>query len=435
MLFIWAALAAAAASHAGAVVLEAPQAPIASVPSFFAPPTLPELSPLAPTAPALAAALAPEADASALASGPSPRAVEPQEAESADGPGWTRGSFESSAGGRIAFKARETACGAPARVYSGGLALNDSFETLFDGAAAADRSHYFLWTRAHGPSAWSPTRAVTDADARDLARMIVIASRRANTPKVELVLHSNGTIVFQRLLQLRREPEVREALRRLSGSRVVLLDGMTHYEGAEREGGPEVARLAQANRMLVGWLDSWDDLAAEVESAARAWMNPAALAWLTGYRAQRSALLAAATAPAAAQMARDLDERWAPELESARLRLRADLERDAQGDGWREALIRRSNDAFRLDFAARDARLARRLDIAVDFVHAAGDRLLDWRAARLLMERFGLAAPAKMPAAGTSFTDPTGRLRGLVVAGDHYFPLKEPGALARLLDR
>ena len=40
-----------------------------------------------------------------------------------------------------------------------------------------------------------------DSDARDLARMVVIASRESASGKVELALHSFGTLIFQRLLQ------------------------------------------------------------------------------------------------------------------------------------------------------------------------------------------------------------------------------------------
>lgn len=434
-------LSAAPALAAPAAALAAPlsAAPTSAAPAPAAQPAAAAVPSAAPaTAPALrdARLSAPDISFAVRASGGAAfdgsRAVPP--ATEDDGPGWNRASFANSDGGTTFYKARLAASDKPARVYSGGLALNESFESLFAEQTAPDRSQFFFWTRAHAPTAWTPTTTPTDADARDLARMVVLAAREAKTAKVELVLHSNGTIIFQRLVQLRREPEVRAALKLLAGSRVVLLNGMTHYDHIEKLGGPQVVQLARANRMIVDWLDSWDALAAGVSRAARDWPNLPAQAWLSGYRMMREQLLETATDPAAAQMRRDLEAPWAARLEPLRRRLRAALARDSQDMGWREALLRRSNDAFLLDFKARDAAFLRRLGVTVEFVHALRDQLLNWQTAKLLMNRFGLATPAQEPRAGEVLSSPDGRLRATVVEGDHYFPLKQPEKLSQVLD-
>ena len=433
------ALSAAPAFAAPAATLAAPlSAAPATAAAAAAEPAAAALPSGVPSAPVLGGARLSAPDASVAvratdgAAFDGSRAEAPAEAN--DGAGWNRASFANSDGGTTFYKARLAASNKPARVYSGGLALNESFESLFAAQTAADRSQFFVWTRAHAPTAWMPTATPTDADARDLARMIVLAAREAKTAKVELVLHSNGTIIFQRLVQLRREPEVRAALKLLAGSRVVLLNGMTHYDHIEKLGGPQVVQLAQASRMIVDWLDSWDALAAVVSRSARDWPTLPAQAWLAGYRMMREQLLEAATDPAAAQMSRDLETPWPARLEPVRLRLRAALARDSRDAGWREALLRRSNDAFLLDFKARDAAFLRRLGVTVEFVHALHDQLLNWQTAQLLMNRFGLATPEQEPRAGDVLSSPDGRMRATIVDGDHYFPLKQPEKLSRMLD-
>jgi hypothetical protein len=352
-----------------------------------------------------------------------------------DGKGWNRGTFRSADGLDLVYKRRAGPAGAIPRVYSGGLALNESFDPLFARATPPARSEYFLWTRGHPPTGWTPTSSVLDADARDLAKMIVVAAQETGSPKVELALHSFGTVVFQRMSQLRAEPEVRKALKLLSGSRVVMLNGMTHYDDVEKLGGPSVVQMAQATGMLVKWLNYWDELAAKINAFLN---NPffamQAQAWLSTYRYERNQLLELAAKGAIDAMRADLKAPWSAESDPIRLRLQKQLDQDSKDPGWQEALLKRSHGSFALDFKTADARFLRRYGVKLELVHALGDQLLNWQAAQLLFERLGIKTPAAPPAAGTVLTDPSGTFSATVVDADHYYPMKQPGALARRLD-
>jgi len=131
----------------------------------------------------------------------------------------------------------------------------------------------------------------------------------------------------------------------------------------------------------------------------------------------------------------DLKEAWDPSYDSIRRSFVDALARDARDPAWQEALMRRSSDMFRLEFTKKDAAALRDLRIKVDLVHAAGDKLLNWNSARALFRRLGIAAPDKAPAPGAVLADPTGRLRAVIVDGDHYWPLKKRDAFAEFLDR
>lgn len=350
-------------------------------------------------------------------------------------PGWSAGAFAGEGGLAVRYKRRRGADRElPARVFSGGLALNESFETLFTGRPAS-RDEYFLWTRAHAPTGWVPTRSPLDADARDLARMLVTAARANKAAKTELVLHSFGTLVFQRMLQLRGEPLVKEALKSLSGSRVVFLHGTTRYDGSESRAGREFEQMGQATRAFTEWLDNADAIVDLWERNARLnpLLGPTVDAWLAQWRVQRGQVLAMASRDAVAMMRRDLSEPWAPPLEAARRRFQKNLEREARDPAWQEALLRRSGDMFRLTMTPADVRHLRRLGVRIDMVHARGDKLLNWETARALFELFGLPSPEALPEAGTELR--AENARALVVDGDHYWPLKQPGALAELLGR
>jgi hypothetical protein len=134
-------------------------------------------------------------------------------------------------------------------------------------------------------------------------------------------------------------------------------------------------------------------------------------------------------------MRKDLEKPWNPAYDSIRRGLLAALARDARDPGWQESLLRRSNGMFRLDMTKNDADFVRRLGVRLDFVHAAGDELLNWESARVVFELFGIKAPKDAPAPGAELRDKTGRMRAVIVDGDHYFPLKNREALARLVDR
>lgn len=350
-------------------------------------------------------------------------------------PGWSLGSFKGEGDADIVYKSRSGAdASRPARVYFGGLALNESFETLFARGKPKGPEH-FMWTRAHAPSGWVPTRSPLDADALDMARMLLTASRTSQSGKTELVLHSFGTLVFQRMVQMRGIPLVDAALRTLSGSRAVFLHGTTRYEGSERRAGREFEQMGQATRAFTDWLNTADDMVALWEKTARLnpFLGPAVDAWLAQWRVQREQVLAMASRDAIAMMRRDLAEPWSPELEPMRKEFLASLERNARDSAWQEALLRRSGDMFRLEMTPADVKHLRKLGVDVEMVHSRGDKLLNWETARALLDFYGLPAPETMPPAGVELTGKGAR--AVIVDGDHYWPLKQPDALRRVLDR
>jgi hypothetical protein len=353
----------------------------------------------------------------------------------APGEGWTLGAFEGDGGAPIHYKSREGTGGARARVYAGGLALTESFEPLFARAEKPAGNELFLWTRGHVPSAWRETKSPIDADARDLARAVVIAAKASPGGKVELALHSFGTLVFQRMVQLHAEPAVAAALKALSGSRVFLLHATTHFEGSEKKAGPDFERMGQATRAVVDWLNAGDATAELWEATGRMnpFLAPAISAWLETWRFQRGQVIALASKDAAAMMLADLKEPWDKAVDHLRKAFIKDIQRDAKDPGWQEAMLRRSSDMFRLEFSLEDAARIRRLGIGLELVHADADKLLNWESAKVLFERLGIEAPEKAPPSGTVLTDKTGRFRARIVTGDHYFPLKKRDELAKLL--
>ncbi|HEX4046782.1 MAG TPA: hypothetical protein VH309_03060, partial [Elusimicrobiota bacterium] len=394
--------------------------PALTAPAVFAAPALsaPPIAAALALAAALPAALAPApAAAPAFAAAAAPALAPAPAASARDGSnhpsteqaasdagrefdGFSRGSFESSDGLPIAFKSRPGPSGKAPRVYSGGLALNESFDPLFARSAPPARPEYFLWTRGHRPTGWTPTHTLIDADARDLARMIVLAAKETGSAKVELALHSFGTLVFQRLVQLHAEPDVAAALRLLTGSRVVLLNATTHYEGSEKRAGRQFEQMGQATRQLVDGLNMMDQAAETWRAAAslNPFLGPAIQFWMDEYRVARGQLLALASQGATNMMRKDLSQRWDPAFDSIRRGFVAALEEDSRDHGWQESLLRRSSDMFRLEFTKRDAARIRRLHIHLDLLHSSGDQLLNWDSARILFERLGIPAPETAPA-------------------------------------
>lgn len=385
-----------------------------------------------------------------LAGGAAPKAAAPKSAEQESsaaqarfdgaragdpGEGWTAGTFAGDGGAVIGYKSREGTGGAPARVYAGGLALTESFEPLFARAEKPKGDELFLWTRGHAPSEWRMTKSPLDADARDLARAVLIAAKTSPGGKVELALHSFGTLVFQRMIQLRAEPAVAAALKALSGSNVFLLHATTHFEGSEEKAGPDFERMGQATRAVVDWLNAGDATAELWEQTARMnpFLGPAIAAWLEGWRYQRGQVIALAAKDAAGMMLADLKEPWDKAVDHIRKAFIKDLKADAQDAGWQEAMLRRSSDMFRLEFSPQDAEKIKNLNIRLELVHADGDKLLNWESAKVLFERLGIEAPEKAPPSGTVLTDKTGRFRARIVTGDHYWPLKKREELAKIL--
>lgn len=453
------AVALAFAVPASAAVVVAPAAP-ASLQIQFAAPVieaerpslmLPTAVPALPALPGFPSAGLPTPLPLPLAS-PAPLAAEAAkpalEASAADakklfdggraatpGKDWTLGVFEGDGGAPVHYKSREGSGRAPARVYAGGLALNESFEPLFARAEKPAGDELFVWTRGHAPSAWRATKNPIDADARDLARAIVVAAENSPRGKVELALHSFGTLVFQRMIQLHAEPAVAAALKALDGSRVFLLHATTHFEGSEKRAGREFEQMGQATRAIVDWLDAGDTAAAAWDAAARMnpFLIPAASAWAAQWNFQREQLISMASKGAADMMRADLKEPWDKAIDHLRKAFLKDLETDTRNPGWQEAMLRRSSDMFRLEFSPGDAAKIHDLNIRLELIHADGDKLLNWESAKALFERLGIEAPKNAPPSGTVLRDKSGRFRARIVTGDHYWPLKKRDELAGIL--
>ncbi len=351
------------------------------------------------------------------------------------GKDWTLGVFEGDGGAPVHYKSRAGTGAAPARVYAGGLALNESFEPLFAKAEKPAGAELFVWMRGHAPSAWRATKHPIDADARDLASAITLAAKTSPGGKVELALHSFGTLVFQRMIQLHAEPAVAAALKAVAGSRVFLLHATTHFEGSEKRAGREFEQMGQATRAIVDWLDAGDTANAAWEAAARMnpFLIPTAAAWSAQWNFQRGQLISMASKGAADMMRADLKEPWDKAVDHIRKAFIRDLETDTKNAGWQEAMLRRSSDMFRLEFSPEDAAKIHKLGIRLELIHADGDKLLNWESAKVLFERLGISAPKDAPASGTVLRDKTGRFRARIVTGDHYWPLKHRDELAKVL--
>jgi hypothetical protein len=351
------------------------------------------------------------------------------------GEGWTLDAFEGDGGAPIHYKTREGSGSAPSRVYAGGLALTESFEPLFALPGKPAGNELFLWTRGHLPSAWRMTKTPIDADARDLAKAVVLAAKTSPGGKVELALHSFATLVFQRMIQLHEEPAIAAALEALSGSRVFLLHATTHFEGSEKRAGRDFEAMGKATRTIIDWLNAGDSTAELWEATARLnpFLAPAIAAWQVQWDFQRGQLIALAAKSAGDMMRADLKEPWDKAVDPIRKAFIKDLAADSKDAGWQEAMLRRSSDMFRLEFSLEDAARIKALGIKLELVHSDGDKLLNWESARVLFERLGIDAPAKAPPSGTVLKDKSGLFRARIVSGDHYFPLKKRDELAKIL--
>lgn len=349
--------------------------------------------------------------------------------------GFSRRELTARDGARLSFGLRRPAAErGPARVFIGGMSLPESFLTYLSRAPSSS-ADYVLSLRGLPPSAFAPTKDVYDADALDLARMVVTASERAPDARVELVLHSYGTLVFQRMLQLRGDAEVDRALAALRGQRVVMFAPTTHYGDSETVAGPEYAEMAKRVKLFISWLDAGDAYVENWRAMAR--LNPLLLPQVAAlemtWSAQRSAALSMAAKPAADLLKEHLAQPWSPELEEARAALVAETRRAALDPGWQEALMRRANDTSKLDFTPRDVSALRAAGIRLDLVLSRGDQLLPWASQRLLPALFGIDLPAAAPPAGAAYADENGRVRVLIADGDHYLPLKNPAAVDSVL--
>ncbi|MBI5883563.1 MAG: alpha/beta hydrolase [Elusimicrobia bacterium] len=351
--------------------------------------------------------------------------------------GWAPGKLRSQADGAVlTYRSRKSqgpSSNSPI-VFIGGLALAESFDSYFK-TQAPSSDEYFLWLRGHQPSAWTATREVYDSDGRDMAAMIVEAARSSGSGQVRLVAHSYGVLVFQRMLQLSRFPEVRQALNLLKGGRVTLLNVTTHYGDSETAGGDQYAQMARIIRAFISWLDMMDSQAAlmrrsmELNPALAPAIIPALMAW----EIQRTQALSMASQGAVKELKGHLAQRWDPPIDAVRRRLLKVIGRNSSDPGWQEAFLRRANDTSKLEFTKTDAERLRTLGIGLDLIHSKDDQLIPWVSAKLLFDLLAVPTPDKAPGAGSSFESADGLFRAKVVDGDHYFPLRKPAEFADLL--
>jgi hypothetical protein len=357
----------------------------------------------------------------------------------ADASAWKKGRFKSPAdGGELRYQSRKAAAPAAAAptVFIGGIAPDLSYESYFETQKPAG-DQYFLHLRAHSPSPWTYTRTVIDADARDLAHMIVMASRQSASRRVDLVLHSYGGMLFERMVQMRSHdyPEVKDALRLLKNGRVTVLDSTTHFADSEAVLGEQYAILAQGVHAFIDWLNEMDSLAEIWERTAQInpFLAPVLQTQLLAWRLEREQLLVASTSVGVDTLLKKLGQPWDPAVDRFRLRLLKAVQDGASRPGWREALLRRSDDTLRLEFTKKDVEFLRRYKMRINLVHARRDTIVPWVNARLLFTLLGIPAPQDVPPAGSVLRDPSGLFQLTVVEGDHMFPVTQPALLGALL--
>ena len=348
---------------------------------------------------------------------------------------WTPGTFRTSDGGTLHFKLRQAETpGKTPQVFVGGLALAESYDALFERQAKPASDQYFLWLRGHSPSEWKYSRTVYEQDARDLARMIVLAGERSGSSKIDLVLHSYGVLVFQRMVQL-DNADARRALQLLKDARVTLLMSTTHYGNSETAAGEQYAQMAKVIRSLIGWLDTMDSWADLWQASAKLspMLAPQIYASLAAWKVQREAVLALASKGGVDELLNHLAEPWDPAIDHIRLDLIARVRQNGADSGWQEAFLKRANDTSRLEFTKADVARIRKLGVHLDLVHSHDDQLVPWVSAKLLFDLLGMRAPKTVPPVGTVLESTDKLFRVTIVDGDHYFPLKKPADMEKHL--
>jgi hypothetical protein len=320
-------------------------------------------------------------------------------------------------------------------VFIGGLALAESYDTLFETQKKAKSDQYFAWLRGHAPTGFSRSDKVYEQDARDMARMIVLAAERSGTQAVDLTLHSYGVLVFQKMVQLHRDLEVQQALRLLKGGKVTMLNATTHYGNSETVAGEQFAQMAKIIRMIVQQLDLMDSYGGALSAAIKAnpFSAPFVLPQIFALQMQRNMILALASKGAVDELRKHLADPWDKDIDHVRERIRQIVEENSAKPGWQEAFLRRANDTSLLDFTKEDVQRIRDYGIRVEIIHSADDQLIPWISAKLCFELFGFKVPEKAPKAGREFVDESGLFRVRVVDSDHYYPLRSPGKLDRQL--
>ncbi|MBI4669079.1 MAG: hypothetical protein HY747_07810 [Elusimicrobia bacterium] len=402
---------------------------------------------------------------------------------------WQTGSFASAVDGaelKYQYRLPDGAPGRSPTVFVGGWALSDSFSSLFETQENAPNPQFALWPRGQPPSPWARTREVFDADARDLAQMIVKAAESSGAERaarasvsdrtwtgppasktgagpdsvpearrvppelqsslvsdqglrsgVNLVLHSYSNLVLQRMLQLDRYPEVRRALELLRGGKLTFVNAVTHTGTSEKLFGEENIQTAKNVRAFISWLNLMDISAQMWKKYAllNPFLAPTIYASLAVWQAQRQSALAMAVKDGINMLRRDLKEPWEPRIDHVRQELLKKFDGMADDPGWHEGMMRRANDTSLFDFTSKEVEKLRQMGVKIDVIHSHGDKLVTWASAKLLLDFLGIRAPDKVPAAGTTLKDESGNWRAIIVDGDHYYPLKEPEELEKILNR
>lgn len=353
------------------------------------------------------------------------------------GRGWRGGQIESVDGTPIVYHRRGRASKKSApRVYVGGLALAQSFDVHFEKGPAPKRLEYRLNLRGLAPSGWSPTREVIDADARDMAAMILTVARESGQTKVELALHSYAAMVLQRMVQLHEEPEIAAALALLKGARVTLFGPTTHIPGSESLMGNSMAMLAWGLRRFIKTIDFGDQLVAFWKNMAR--FNPLLLPVANGMQSswslQRRMMTAQASADIERMLKQDLSHPWPAEIESLRHRVLAEIDEAARDSEWQEAALRRVRDGFDLNFDDESAARLQSLGARIRVVYSHDDALLPWKVERLMLSKLGIDSPESLPPVGTVLTGPKG-IEAVIVNGNHYYPLNNHEGVPEHLER
>jgi hypothetical protein len=349
---------------------------------------------------------------------------------------WVSGSFKSPVkSANIAYKYRMPYGAKETTVLAGGLALAESFESLFS-AVPSRNNQFFLWFRAMPPSSWVYGRDNFEADARDLARFINLAAEKTGSRRVNLVLHSYSTLVVQKMVQMREDAEIGRALGYLRGAQVLMLNPTTHFKGSEALGGGNYAQTAAIISNFIKWLDMTDNYVDGWNSAAG--LVPSMQAPVTFnlamWEIQRNNALNMTSKQAREMMVDHLTPAWGGGLDPVRESLLGTVKKNVENPRWQETLLRRTDDTAKFDFVAADVAAMRSAGINLDFIYAGEDQLIPWAAERLTVAAlFGIPVPEQLPQPGVVFRDQSGLFSLRVVQGDHYFPLKYPAELDKLI--
>jgi hypothetical protein len=349
---------------------------------------------------------------------------------------WQKSEFASPFDGTsISYKMRKGSSSEPARVFSGGLAFNDGYEALFASGPPQAGSEYFMWTRGNAPSGWQPTRSVIDADAHDMAALVTKAAASSETGHAELVLHSFGTLVFQRMLQMRDNPEVAEALKHVS--RVYMIGPATHFDGIEKIAGHAGDQIETGSKTFIATLDMLDANADASKALAKLnpLLAPSIYAGLGVWNVQRKALLEFAAKQAVEMQRNDLSQPWEKATEPFRKQALEIFERNAKDPAWQEAILRRCRDSFVLQMKDVDIDYLHKLGVKVDVVQPIHDQIVPWGGARAVLKLLDIKAPENPPAAGTILKNADGSFRSHIVDADHYWPQKHLSELKDMLTK